>query len=106
MVDNIAAVSIVRSTYSREAHLMHLPQFFASFHGFWFTAEQVPGVDNGLADAISRNNEGLFLSQVPRVARHPTSIPASLVELVAADIAWTSTTWTKLLFGSSNGLHV
>lgn len=99
VVDNLAVVSIVRATYSTESHLMHLVRvlcFFAAFHGFWFTAEHIAGVDNSLADAISRDNEGFFLSQVPQAARRPTDLPKELVDLIAANIPWTSTTWTRL----------
>lgn len=99
VVDNLAVVGIVQATYSSEAHLMHLVRllyFFASFHGFWFSAEHIAGVDNTLADAISRNNADLFLSQVPQAERRPTAIPPALVEFITADLSWTSTTWIRL----------
>lgn len=96
-VDNAAVVDIIQGTYSREPHLMHLVRllvFFAAARGFWFTAEHIPGRENGLADAISRDNEGYFLSQVPQAARNSSYIPPSLLALVMQDTAWTSAAWT------------
>ena len=98
MVDNSAVVDIIRAMYSREPHLMHLVRllvFFAAAGGFWFTAEHISGVNNELADAISRDNELFFLSQVPQAQRSSSYIPPSLLALVAVDATWTSPAWTE-----------
>lgn len=96
-VDN-AAVDIIHSTYSRESHLMHLVRllvFFAAARGFWFISGHIPGKENKFADAISRDNETFFLSQVPQARRSSSYVPPSLVALVAQDTAWTSAAWTE-----------
>lgn len=77
-------------------HLTRLLIFFACYHQFWFVASHIPGVENVLADAISRNNLSLFYSQVPQAAQTPTRIPLPLIELLTLDASWTSTTWMEL----------
>ena len=70
VIDNMAVVEIVRSGYSREAHLMHLIRLLvliACRHQFRFTASHIPGLENKLADAISRNSAQLFIDQAPGV---------------------------------------
>ena len=98
-VDNLAVVNIIKDTYSKEPHLMHLVRlltFFAALYGFWFTSEHVPGKRNVLADAISRNDANFFLSQVPHATPLPTPIPSPLLQLVTQNIPWTSTAWIRL----------
>ena len=51
-------------------HLVRVLVFFASYFGFSFVAKHVAGVNNKWADAISRDNCSVFLSQAaPQV--HP-----------------------------------
>ena len=98
-VDNAAVVHVLQATYSRESHLMHLIRvlvFLASHFNFWFTASHIAGDSNILADALSRNNVDLFLSQVPQAHRHSSRIPPPLIDLLVCNITWTSTVWTKL----------
>ncbi len=45
-------------------------------------AVHVPGVENGIADAISRNNLHLFYSQIPAARDCRTSIPVDLKALL------------------------
>ena len=93
-VDNQAVVEVVSSIYSRNAHLMHLTRllvFLAARCTFWFSAIHVPGRDNRLADALSRNNPEFFLSQVPNADARPLSIPEDLIILIMQEVNWTST---------------
>ena len=63
VVDNEAAVEVLKATYSRDLHLMHLIRllvFFASKYDFWFKASHIPGRLNKAADALSRNNLSVF----------------------------------------------
>ena len=57
--DNEAVVAILNARTSRVPELMHLVQHFllcaARFH-FSFAAHHIPGVHNGIADALSRFN--------------------------------------------------
>lgn len=91
--DNMAVADIVADIYSREPHLIHLVRLLvllASLHGFWFTSKHIPGVENGFADAISRDNASFFLSQVPQAAQNPSHV---LMALITWDQPWTSTAW-------------
>ena len=97
---NILVVSDASGSWGcRESHLMHLIRvlvFLASHLNFWFTASHVAGDSNILADALSRNNVDLFLSEVPQAHRHSSRIPPPLIDLLVCNITWTSTVWTKL----------
>ena len=98
VVDNSAVVEVVKSTYSKEPHMMHLIRllvFFAARFNFWFTASHIPGKQNILADALSRNNVSLFLLQAPRAVPQGAYLSPSLVDLLALNITWTSTNWIK-----------
>lgn len=97
-VDNMSVVDIVNDIYSKESHLIHLVRLlvvFAAHHGFWFSSKHIPGIENGAADAISRGNICLFLSQVPTAAHRPSVIPLPLLDLVCQDAVWTSTAWIE-----------
>ena len=99
-VDNRAVVDIVNGLYSHEPHLMHLLRllvFFAATYDFWFKATHIAGSQNTLADALSRDNLSLFLSQGPsQVDPHPLVVPESLMALLALEASWTSAPWREL----------
>ena len=100
MVDNLPVVQVLQVTYSRDPHLMHLIRLlvlFAAHFNFWFTATHVAGKKNTFADALSRNNASLFLSQTPQVNQQLTAIPSQLVELLGQNITWTCTSWIQQL---------
>ena len=93
VVDNKAVVEVIRATYSKDLHLMHLIRllvFFASIYYFWFTATHIPGKLNIAADALSRNKLSAFFIQAPQADRQPTPVPPALVSLLSQDITWTS----------------
>ncbi len=63
--DNTAAVAVVNSGYSKVPEIMHLLRclfFVRASLELEVWAVHVPGVENGIADAISRNNLHLFYS--------------------------------------------
>ena len=98
-VDNMAVVEAINASFCKDAHLMHLIRllvFFAAYYSFWFYAEHVTGKDNNLADALSRNNISLFLSQAPSPSLQQSTIHPSLITLVAQNLTWTSTSWMTL----------
>ena len=57
--DNAAVVAVINSRYSRDDRLMQrlrCPFFVEARHQFQLTAVHVPGVENDLADDLSRDN--------------------------------------------------
>ena len=65
----------------------------------------LPGIDNSLADVLSRNNLPSFLSHCPQACPTPTFIPPALLDLVAhSKPDWTSLTWSRM-FNSIFSLH-
>ena len=99
VVDNMAVVEVIKATYSKDLHMMHLIRllvFFASKYNFWFTATHIPGKLNVAADALSRNNMSVFFMQAPQAAPQPTAVASALVSLLAQDITWTCKSWIKL----------
>ena len=83
--DNTAAVAVMNSGYSRTPEMMHLLRclFFIRAH-FQIEAWAVhtPGVENGVADAISRNYLCHLFSQVPAARPHRTPVPPALSALL------------------------
>ena len=99
VVDNEAVVEVIKATYSKELHLMHLIRllvFFACKYHFWFTASHIQGRHNIIADALSRNNLSVFYSQAPQAEAQPTQFSQALVSLLEQDITWTSKNWIRL----------
>lgn len=105
LVDNMAVVHILNSTYSKDSHLMHLIRilvFLAARFDFWFVAKHIEGKENSLADDLSRDNLVHFFSQVPQAEhQQPPHIPAPLLDLLGSTHhIWTSTDWIRL-FGDT-----
>ena len=101
--DNTAAVEVVNSGYSRVAGIMHLLRclfFIRARAQLYVWAIHAPGMDNGIADVISRDHLPHVFSQVSEVRGHKVHIPETLrALLVEQQPDWTSATWTRL-FGS------
>lgn len=98
--DNAAVVSIINSGSSRVLEAMHVMRclaFIAAKYEFSIFATHIRGVDNTLADALSRNNESLFRSLHPQAKQSPTAIPVSLLDLlIVSKPDWLSQHWTLL----------
>ena len=98
VMDNAAVVEVIKATYSKELHMMHLIRllvFYATKFDFWFTATHIPGKLNTLADALSRNNKDLFFSQAPQAAPQASPLSPALVDLLSLNITWTSIDWIR-----------
>ena len=90
---------MLQSTYCKEPHLMHLVRILIFLQPIiisWFSASHIVGKLNTGADALSRNNRSLFLSQVPKAAQNPAFIPPQLISLQTQNITWTCTAWMEL----------
>ena len=94
--DNLGTVAVVNSGYSKVPQIMHLLQclFFIRVH---FQIELwAPGIENTVADAISRNNLCLLYSQVPESIRQQSPIQQQLLSLLLDQhLDWTSVNWTR-----------
>ena len=105
--DNKAVVSALNRTYSRCEPMMHLVRclvFYAARFAFWFTAVHVPGVDNILADHLSRNRLTSFFASYPQASSlTQTTVPDCVKETIAGENPpdWRSENWTRQFKNSS-----
>ena len=77
--DNAAVVAIVnlgRSRIDRAMHLMRCLSFLARWE-VSLICRHIPGVENGAADALSRDDLQSFQRLVPEAAREPCSLLSS-----------------------------
>ena len=78
--DNHAVVDIWRTGTSRQAALMELVRtlfFTAAQSNFTLLIQHIPGVDNSIADALSRLQFHRFRKLAPEADANPTPIPAA-----------------------------
>ena len=99
--DNAAVVAIVNSGRSKMEAAMHLMRvlfFFTAKDDITVVCNHIPGVDNGAADALSRDDVVSFLQQVPEARRQPSGVHPGLVQaLIHHKPDWTSQSWIGLL---------
>ena len=85
LCDNMAVVYILNNRQSRDREVMHLIRCLSliecSYH-FNIVSRHIPGKQNDLADALSRNRLSLFRSQHPQALWDPSAIPTSLQQLL------------------------
>ena len=98
--DNTAVVEIVNKGTSRDKDVMHLVRclaFIKAKYEFELVATHVRGVDNPIADALSRDKLPLFRSLHPQAAEEATPISPDLLDLLLlSQPDWTSPRWTGL----------
>lgn len=103
--DNQAAVQAISARSCRDSGQMHLLRclfFLEAIYQFRLSACHRPGVDNTLADSLSRDNLLLFHSKVPKANRDPTPPPSQLAQLLLNKKAdWTSPTWIQSFSSSA-----
>ena len=76
LCDNQAVVSILQSGTSHSPEIMELVRSLhlcAAKHNFYHSAKHVPGIDNSVADSLSRFNMQAFRQLVPQADLHPTT---------------------------------
>ena len=92
--DNAAVVAIVNSGRSKMEAAMHLMRallFFTAKYDITVVCNHIPGVDNGAADALSRDDVVSFLQQVPEARRQSGGVHPGLVQaLIHHKPDWTS----------------
>ena len=95
--DNTAVVALLNSGDDSMMHLMRCLTFVAASFNFIFSSAHIPGTENVLADALSRNKAKLFLSLSPQARRLPSPIPRAVLELLLMEKPdWTSRAWIRL----------
>ena len=80
--DNEAVVTILNSRTSKVPDIMHLVRHIlmsAALFNFTFRAQHVPGVQNSVADALSRFNWQEFWRLAPSASPSPVPIPRQLL---------------------------
>ena len=96
--DNDAVVAVVNRRTSRDQDLMHLLRclsFFEAAFSFRVVASHIPGVENTLADDLSRNKLSSFLQAMGQ--SHQSIPPQPLLDmLVNYKPDWTSPAWRRL----------
>ena len=72
-----------------------------AYHQFKMVATHIAGVQNDLADDLSRDNLASFLSKIKNCDHEPSVIPPSLLQgLLHPGLDWTCPTWMKLFTSS------
>lgn len=98
--DNAAVVAILNSGDSKDNEAMHLCRclaFITARFQINLFATHVRGIDNSLADALSRDNATYFHSHHPQAKQLSTPIPAELLDLLVVEKPdWRSAAWTAL----------
>ena len=97
--DNESVTHMLAGRSSRNPELMHLLRclfFIEAQHGFTLSLVHISGVNNDLADDLSRDRLVSFLSKVPGAQPLPTPLPPPLLELLFdTKGTWTSSDWTQ-----------
>ena len=77
--DNLAVVNIWSAQSSKCPKMMSLLRklfFVAARFEFTVNVKHIPGLDNSIADCLSRSQLNKFFRLVPAAQKHPTRIPA------------------------------
>ncbi len=100
LCDNEAVVFIINSGTSRDPTVMSLLRclhFITAKFNLFLTTTHLPGSNNLLADALSRNNLSYFFDNLPQANSTPCQIPPTLLTLlVQPNLDWTSQSWNKM----------
>ena len=98
--DNQAVVAALRGGYCREmdmAFLLRCLFFLEARYDLVLQAQFIPGVENPLADAISRNRLDVLFDLYPQVCHTSVRLNLDVVRSLVLDRHWTSDTWRKWL---------
>ena len=82
--DNLPVVSIINSKRSKSPRIMDLVRAITILtleHNFSFTARHIPGLDNSIADSLSRFQMDRFRHLAPNASPSPCVIPPSATSI-------------------------
>lgn len=85
LTDNMALVSIINSQSSRSKRIMSLLRELVLLlmqFNITFKAKHIPGIDNSVADAISRKQWEKFRQLAPLAKKDSEPIPATFHKLL------------------------
>ena len=103
--DNMAVVAIVNSGSSREAEAMHLRRCLAFLEAKWaiqLWAEHGRGVDNEVADSLSRNRLDQVFCWRPQMEQRPEAVDEEVLQVVVRERqAGRNPDWIRLWRSSS-----
>ena len=95
--DNMGVIALLNKLSSKvpiQMHLIHCLLFYAACYKFRFVAEYIPGTENSVADAISRDNSSLFSHFIPQATK--VEIPQVVADLLIHQWPdWGSSSWTR-----------
>ena len=94
--DNDAVVTVIQRRSVRHPLLIQLLRclfFYASILHFHFSSRHIPGTDNVIADATSRNNIPLVSFLIPQVPQ--IIVPAEVTQFLLHLPDWGSPSWTE-----------
>jgi hypothetical protein len=90
-------VAVIMSRTAHDKQIMQLQRclfFFEAKHNCCLVASHILGVQNDLADDLSRNRPSSFLqSASPAMSPTPRTVPQAVQDLVCSHRDWTSETW-------------
>ena len=81
-------------------HLLRCLFFCEAWYQFRLSAAYLLGVQNTLADDLSRDRRSSFLSKAPGMNKEPSLAPPDLPELLLGVGAWTSPVWIETFTSS------
>ena len=103
--DNMAVVAIVNNGSSKEAEAMHLRWCLSFLEAKWaihLWAEHVRGVDNEVADLLSRNRLDHAFCLHPQMERTPEALDEEVLQVVVREQqAGKNMDWMRLWRSSS-----
>ena len=98
--DNLSVVATVNSGSCREKEAMHLRRCLAFLEARWtfhMVSEHIRGVDNVVADALSRDRANVACSLLQGAEERPVEIPKEVLDVVArVKPGWKEEDWERL----------
>ena len=98
--DNTGVVAAIKKGSAKESMIMHLLRvlwFFVAYFDITIRIEHIPGIHNGVADQLSRNQMQNFFRSNPQAHLLPTPLPLELLQIVSVKKPdWTSPGFTQL----------